>query len=270
MDKIEWVNKLRRSELDLVIPFLIKRAKILEIGAGTGYQANILRELGYNVVPIDLALDLRTSAHSRLHAEYSKLNIVEYDGENIPFPDSHFDVVFSSNVLEHIDNLEKIQDETKRVLKPGGIAIHVLTTPSWRFWTSLTNYVYIMRLLTNYMGNIFYKTNNSLSPLYEKNEFNKKIGNYGLKRKIIRLLIPPMQGVRGNVLTEMFYFSRFFWLPFFARTGWNVEKYFPNRVLYTDFVVFGPKLSLKKRKTLSFFLGSSCIIYILKNNGNTK
>ena len=270
MDKIEWVNKLRRSELDLVIPFLIKRAKILEIGAGTGYQANILRELGYNVVPIDLALDLRTSAHSRLHAEYSKLNIVEYDGENIPFPDSHFDVVFSSNVLEHIDNLEKIQDETKRVLKPGGIAIHVLTTPSWRFWTSLTNYVYIMRLLTNYMGNIFYKTNNALSPLYEKNEFNKKIGNYGLKRKIIRLLIPPMQGVRGNVLTEMFYFSRFFWLPFFARTGWNVEKYFPNRVFYTDFVACGPKLNLKTRKTLSFFLGSSCIIYILKNNGNTK
>ena len=262
MDKIEWVNKLRRSELDLVIPFLIKRARILEIGAGTGYQANILRELGYNVVPIDL--------HSRLHAEYSKLNIVEYDGENIPFPDSNFDVVFSSNVLEHIYNLKKIQDEIKRVLKPGGLAIHVLPTASWRFWTSLTNYIYIVRLLTNYMGNILYKTDNSLSPFYEKNEFNKKIGNYGLKRKIIRLLIPPMHGERGNVLTEIFYFSRFFWLPLFERTGWNVEKYFPNRVLYTDFVAFGPKLSLKKRKTLSFFLGSSCIIYILKNNGNIK
>ena len=79
MDKIEWVNKLRRSELDLVIPFLIKRAKILEIGAGTGYQANILRELGYNVVPIDLQISKRIEPHSRLHAEYRKL---KYDKVN--------------------------------------------------------------------------------------------------------------------------------------------------------------------------------------------
>jgi len=262
MDKIEWVNKLRRYELDLIIPLLRKRGRILEIGAGTGYQASILRELGYNLVPIDLP--------TRAYAEYSKIDIVPYDGENIPFTDNDFDVVFSSNVLEHIYNLEKIQDEIKRVLKPGGLAIHVLPTASWRIWTSLTNYVYIMKLLTNYISNIFYKSDNSLSPLYEKNEFNKKIANYGLKRKIFRLLIPPKHGERGNVLTETFYFSRFFWLPLFERTGWHVEKYFPNRILYTDFVALVPKLSLKTRRSLSLFLGSSCIIYILKNNGNTQ
>jgi SAM-dependent methyltransferase len=36
------------------------------------------------------------------------------------FPDSYFDVVFSQNVLEHVHGLEQAWAEMKRVLKPGG------------------------------------------------------------------------------------------------------------------------------------------------------
>ncbi len=45
---------------------------------------------------------------------------VFYNGHTLPFPDGHFDSIFSSEVFEHIFNLPEILLELKRVLKPGG------------------------------------------------------------------------------------------------------------------------------------------------------
>jgi len=44
---------------------------------------------------------------------------VFYDGKTLPFPDGHFDGVFSSEVFEHIFNLEEILKEVNRVMKSG-------------------------------------------------------------------------------------------------------------------------------------------------------
>ena len=53
--------------------------------------------------------------------------IMNYDGKVLPFKDCSFDNVFSSEVIEHIDNLDEILDEINRVLKPNGK--FMLTTP---------------------------------------------------------------------------------------------------------------------------------------------
>ena len=45
------------------------------------------------------------------------------DLQNLPFPDSTYDLVFASHVLEHIPNDKKAIQEIRRILKPGGIAI---------------------------------------------------------------------------------------------------------------------------------------------------
>jgi SAM-dependent methyltransferase len=44
--------------------------------------------------------------------------------ESLPFADGLFELVASSAVLEHVQNLEAMIDETARVLKPGGWAWH--------------------------------------------------------------------------------------------------------------------------------------------------
>jgi ubiquinone/menaquinone biosynthesis C-methylase UbiE len=41
-------------------------------------------------------------------------------GESLPFEDSSIDVIVSTDVFEHVQNLEKVLDECHRVLKPGG------------------------------------------------------------------------------------------------------------------------------------------------------
>ena len=70
-----------------------------------------------------IGLDLKESGHSHHN---SKIDIY-YDGVNIPFQDEYFDSVFSSEVLEHVFNVNEILKELNRVLKKDGLIL--ITVP---------------------------------------------------------------------------------------------------------------------------------------------
>lgn len=54
------------------------------------------------------------------HSHENEIIDVYYDGISLPFEDNRFDGIFSSEVFEHVFNLEHIITELNRVLKPGG------------------------------------------------------------------------------------------------------------------------------------------------------
>ena len=128
---LEQVESIRAHEIDIVLNILPPKGKILEIGAGTGWQAKILETHGYDVCAIDLP--------SSNYRDNRVWPVTEYNGKNIPYSNETFDIVFSSNVLEHIPRLHEFQREILRVLKPDGCAIHVVPSGSWRFWTAITH-----------------------------------------------------------------------------------------------------------------------------------
>jgi 2-polyprenyl-3-methyl-5-hydroxy-6-metoxy-1,4-benzoquinol methylase len=128
---LEHLESIRKYELEKTVKLLPPKGKILEIGAGTGWQAKSLQDMGYDVNAIDIA-----------GSEYSMARVwpvVEYDGKKIPYGDHVFDIVFSSNVLEHVHDIYDFQYEIRRVLKKDGVAVHVLPSGSWRFWTNITH-----------------------------------------------------------------------------------------------------------------------------------
>jgi SAM-dependent methyltransferase len=49
-----------------------------------------------------------------------------YDGVHIPLPTSSVDLVLSNAVLEHVRQPRELVFEMHRVLKPGGVAVHVI------------------------------------------------------------------------------------------------------------------------------------------------
>lgn len=248
---------IREYELNLSLEFFpaiqensFQKIRVLEIGSGTGYQAKILQNKGYEVDAIDLAL-----------SEYSAARIypiTDYDGETIPFPNHTFDVIFSSNVLEHIPHLDTFQSEIKRVLKANGVVIHVLPTSTWRFWTIITHYPFCIKTLLNVIFRKLYKIP---SAIHVPGLLKPKLT---LGRMVREGLYPRRHGEKGNVFTEIFWFSQIYWSYFFEKNGWKVEKVFNNQLFYSGNPIFDKYLSLNIRKKLSHFLGSSCRIYKLR------
>lgn len=97
------------------------RIRALDIGCGGGLLAEEFARLGCHVTGIDPSV--RSIEAARAHAAESGLAI-DYQvgtGEDLPFEDSSFDVVYCCDVLEHVTDLDAVIAETARVLKPGGI-----------------------------------------------------------------------------------------------------------------------------------------------------
>lgn len=99
--------------------------KILNIGAGTGVDLEIMNRFG-NIYIIDVnkkALDL---IPSNLYSEKKVC-----DATALPYPNDFFDIVCSFDVFEHIKNDEKAVLEAHRVLKKNGHFL--ITVPAFNF-----------------------------------------------------------------------------------------------------------------------------------------
>ena len=96
------------KKIKLLSPSL--SGKLMDFGSGSKPYRNLFHVEQY------IGVDIETSGHDHTHEEID----VFYDGKTIPFPDQHFDSIFSSEVFEHIFNLDAILNELNRVLKPGG------------------------------------------------------------------------------------------------------------------------------------------------------
>mgnify|MGYP006160804777 CR=1 FL=1 len=88
-----------------------------------------------------IAVDLPSSAYARERV----FEVQDYDGHTLPVPTRQVDVLFSSNVLEHVPVLAPLLAETRRVLATDGVAIHILPTSAWRTWTTLTHFPWVIK-----------------------------------------------------------------------------------------------------------------------------
>jgi ubiquinone/menaquinone biosynthesis C-methylase UbiE len=118
-------SDIRAELLEKYAPF--RGSKLLEIGSGVGTNLVVwIKDYGvdaYGVEPASVGFDAAFRAsHILLAANgIDPARVIDAVGENLPFPDNSFDLVYSGNVLEHVQNPEKVLDEAIRVLKPGGV-----------------------------------------------------------------------------------------------------------------------------------------------------
>tara|TARA_B100001765_G_C19484798_1_gene330716 strand:+ start:522 stop:1265 length:744 start_codon:yes stop_codon:yes gene_type:complete len=116
-------KKFTRDIVDIV-----KETKILlDIGCGTGLNANFLKEKGYEIYGIDVS----QIAIDKFNKKGFKGKIMDIS-QTLKFEENFFDVVFASEVIEHVSYTEGFLKEVKRILKPGGILY--LSTPNSSFW----------------------------------------------------------------------------------------------------------------------------------------
>ena len=81
--------------------------RALEVGCGTG----LLQDL----VPNYLGTDLAANSAMYMHKPFCVCSATR-----LPFPDNHFDAVWTIWVLEHVEQPAEMLREIRRVLRPGG------------------------------------------------------------------------------------------------------------------------------------------------------
>lgn len=114
------------KQAEVLQRFCRLEGRVLEIGAGLGVNLAVwLRHFGvdgHGVEPDGAGFDSSYAIARQLLCDndLDPDRIVNATGENLPFPDDHFDIVYSTNVLEHVNDPARVLEEALRVLKPGG------------------------------------------------------------------------------------------------------------------------------------------------------
>lgn len=84
--------------------------RLMDLGCGSKPYQSLFKVSEY------IGVDYNSAGHPHHNEQID----VFYDGKTLPFANEHFDSVFSSEVFEHIFNIEEILQEVHRVMKPGG------------------------------------------------------------------------------------------------------------------------------------------------------
>lgn len=104
---------------------------VLDLGCGGGFMAEALARRGAAVTGVDPSEPALDAA--RRHAAEGGLSIAYRRGfgEAIPAETRSMDVVVCVDVLEHVDDLDRVLDEVRRVLKPGGLFLFDTVNRTW-------------------------------------------------------------------------------------------------------------------------------------------
>ena len=97
----------------------LRGATVLDVGAGPPNFARAFRAAGAHYLPLDADVTVTAGWDGGVVA----------DAHHLPFADSSVDVVFSSNLLEHVQHPETVADELLRVVKPTGLVF--LSYTNW-------------------------------------------------------------------------------------------------------------------------------------------
>jgi SAM-dependent methyltransferase len=124
------LHDIRTQEIDLIFsacsPGVFGEG--LELGAGDGFQSALLSRYVVHLTSTDYDAAIRSLPSS------SSITYQVGDAEEVDktFPESHFDLVFSSNLLEHVPDPVKALRGVATVLKDEGITIHVIPNVFWK------------------------------------------------------------------------------------------------------------------------------------------
>ena len=136
-----WDDKLFRNE---ILKRIDSEYIILDLAAGAG----IVEEMNFkNIVKEVHGIDLDKRVLENKYLDFPVIG----NCENLPYEDNKFDLIFSDNLLEHLEHPKIVFSEIERVLKNDGIFI--FKTP---------NKYHYMPLISHFTPHSFHRWYNNL------------------------------------------------------------------------------------------------------------
>lgn len=130
----------RRMEVifDEMLANGISGKQVLDAGCGTGWFSRGAHQRGATVTSLDVGVELLAETRRK-----APVTAVAADALRLPFRPASFDIVISSEMIEHTADPRQAVSEMARVLKPGGIL--ALTCPN-RVWQGVVRAASRLRL----------------------------------------------------------------------------------------------------------------------------
>ena len=105
---------------------------VLEVGCGAGVDLARFARGGAEATGVDLSPSAIELARANFSQQGLQGRFEVADGEHLPFPDNSFDLVYAHGVVQYTADPQRLVDECRRVLKPGGEAVfQVYNRISW-------------------------------------------------------------------------------------------------------------------------------------------
>ncbi len=260
-----WQQELEAIK-DWFAAGVAEKAKLLEIGGGNGFLAKCLADMGFDVVSIDPE-----------PRQPSYFTVKKGDSTRLEFEDKSFDIIFSSNVLEHITDLSTAFSEMKRVLKNGGIMVHTMPTHYSTIFTLAVQPIgYLMVICSMFRrgleiaASVIFKTSQSASnevsekKLRKVSDFNKQyIANVLKAVNPIRLFISWPHGTSSNCFSEIHDWKPNIWCNRFEQADLNVKDIIQLPMAYSRHMVL-PFRFIKLRQWLGKRGKNTCAAYFIQ------
>jgi SAM-dependent methyltransferase len=171
-----------RPGIQAILDITGPRARVLDVGTGTGRTSLPLLERGLDLIGCDLSSKMLM----RLREKFPSARIAQADAASLPFPSSHFEFVMTVHILHLIPPWRDVLREIWRVLKPGGAYLNVKTWGSagvsirerlrifWRDWLETEGF-------------------NAHNPgLQDQTEFVKELGSLGAQLSEVEVMRYPL------------------------------------------------------------------------------
>lgn len=126
-NKLEWATQSDFLKVFLDYCPVSSDAEVLDIGVGTGVVAKALLPHVKSVTGVDTCPQM--IAQLRSDGKASGIKCLEANVQDLPIPDSSFDLCTARMVFHHVEDCAKGLRETLRVLKPGGHLVLIEGVP---------------------------------------------------------------------------------------------------------------------------------------------
>ena len=139
MNPYDLQQRLRIVCHELLDAGELRGRRVLDVGCGTGWFSREIERAGGRVVALDIGVKLLEKVGDKCGAAR-----VAGDACGLAFTDNSFDIVVSSECIEHTVDPRQALAEMCRVLKPGGVLVVTVPNELWR-WAEVVARMFKLR-----------------------------------------------------------------------------------------------------------------------------
>ena len=228
-DWLTYLHNLRRREIEMIFgrcptPCFVRG---LELGAGDGFQSGMLVRYVASLVVTDVYPEIL----QRANTEAITHRVCDAEQVGDIFAAGEFDLVFSSNMLEHLPHPMRALLGMYRILHDDGLAVHVIPSPFWKLCQLIGFYPNaVVSRLERYTAR-WARAEGTIQPEQRNtngitaSEWDRNPKSEGRRyRYLRRLLWATPHGAASSNLEELRAFSPALWRRQFVEAGFTVAQ----------------------------------------------